>query len=70
METTKTLMDGLLDEMSRVRELRQQYVDIGPPGAFGLAMIDIAIKAAEDSIREDDVVKMLIAFNSLQEITG
>jgi hypothetical protein len=31
-EETKTLMDGLLDEMNRCRELLKEYESIGAPG--------------------------------------
>jgi len=67
MSETKTLMDGLMDEMNRCRELLTMYEEIGPAGAFGAVMIKRDIAFAELSIRENDVVKMLQAYSSLKE---
>ncbi len=61
------LMDGLFKEMNRVRELQKAYEEIGPAGLFGLAMIKQDIQKAEQAIKENDVIKMLVAYNSLKE---
>lgn len=63
---TRNLMGGLLDEMNRCRELLKEYESI-PQGAFGAAVIRADIVNAEIAIRENDVVKMLIAYQSLKE---
>lgn len=65
---TENLMDGLLKEMSRCREVLKQYEEIGSAGLFGATMIKLAIAAAEEAIKENDVIKMLVAYNILKEI--
>lgn len=67
MGKTTTLMDGLLNEMNRNRELLKEYESIGWEGRFGAHMIKIAIRNAEQAIRENDVVKILLAYNELKE---
>lgn len=66
MAETKNLMDGLLYEMNRCRELKKMYDEI-PQGKFGAIMIQRSIDAGEQSIRENDVIKMLQAYSSLKE---
>jgi hypothetical protein len=73
METTdkkesKNLMDGLFDEMNRCRELLKEYEAIGSAGIFGATMIKMDIAKAEQAIRNNDVVQMLIAYEALKEI--
>lgn len=63
----KNLMDGLFSEMERVRELRKMYESIGQAGAFGVVMLNQALELAEQSIKENDVVKMLQAYQALKE---
>lgn len=67
MAETKNLMDGLFDEMNRCRELLKEYEKI-PEGAFGAAMIRREIQRAEQSIKDSDVVSMLVVYQSLKEI--
>lgn len=65
------LVEGIQAERKRVEELRREYVAIGPSGALALAIsIDPALKEADASIASGDVVRMLSAYKSLQEITG
>lgn len=65
------LIEGIQAERKRVEELRQQYVAIGQSGAPALALIiDPALKEADAFIASDDVVRILAAHKSLQEITG
>lgn len=66
-DKTKNLMDGLFDEMNRCREVLKHYEEI-PQGVFGATMIKRSILKAEQSIKENDVVKMLIAYRDLKEI--
>jgi hypothetical protein len=63
----KNLMDGLIDELNRNRELLKQYEAIGPAGMFGAHFIKQAIKDGEDSIRSGDVVQMLRAYSELKD---
>lgn len=60
-------MDGLLTEMNRAREVLKLYEEI-PQGAFGAIMIKRSISFAEQSIKDNDVVQMLVAYNELKEI--
>lgn len=60
-------MDGLFNEMNRCREVLKLYEAI-PEGQMGAAMIRFTIRKAEDSIKENDVVKMLTAYAELKEI--
>lgn len=69
MDKPQNLMDGLLNELNRVRELKEHYDEI-PQGAFGSVMIQQSIEKAEKSIKDNDVVAMLSAYKDLQEITG
>lgn len=63
----ESLMDGLFNEMNRCREGLKLYESI-PEGALGAIMIKRSIAKAEQSIKENDVVKMLIAYQDLKEI--
>jgi hypothetical protein len=63
---TRNLVEGLLDEMNRCRELVKQYGEIGPAGAFGRAAIEQDIKNAEKALAGGDVVEMIQAFKALQ----
>lgn len=64
----ENLMDGLFKEMNRCREVLKHYEEIGPVGAFGAAMIRMDIQTAEQAIKDNDVVKMLTAYNALKEV--
>lgn len=66
---SENLMDGLFKEMNRLREILPHYEAI-PQGAFGAALIRQAIASAEQSIRDNDVVQMVVAYQNLKEITG
>lgn len=63
----QNLMDGLFEEMNRCRELLKMYEEIGQPGLFGATMIKRDIAYAELSIRENDVIKMIEAYDALKE---
>lgn len=62
------LIEGIQKQCNRCRELRKQYEQIGPAGAFGVAMIDIAVKEGEDSIASGDAVRMVVAHGKLEQI--
>lgn len=63
----KNLMDGLFDEMNRVRELIKEYKQL-PNGAgfFGAVIMQENIKRAEQAIRNNDVIEMLREYESLK----
>jgi hypothetical protein len=65
------LVEGIQAERKRVEELRKEYVAIGQAGQLAIVLsIDPALKEADACIASGDVVRMLSAYKSLQEITG
>lgn len=64
---TLNLIDGLIKEMNRAREVKAMYDEI-PQGKFGSIMIQKTIECAEKSIRENDVIAMVDAYRLLKEI--
>ncbi len=63
---SQNLMEGLLSEMNRVREIIAEYDKI-PAGYFVAAFMRDSVKNAETAIAENDVVKMLGAHQDLKE---
>jgi len=61
------LLESIHKEMDRARELLVEYRKI-PTGFFGATIIDQTIKQAEKAIEEDDVVKMLVAYEELKKL--
>ena len=66
---TESLAEALPKEMARVREVLGHYKEIGPTGAFGAAMIEQDLRAADKAMMSGDVIAMIQAFNTLKEIT-
>ncbi len=64
----ETLGDALPKEMARVREVLGHYKEIGPAGAFGAAMIEQDLRAADKAVMSGDVVAMLQAYETLKGI--
>ena len=62
----ENLMDGLVDELNRNRELKAEYDKI-PTGFFGASMIKIDIKIGEDAINSGDVIQMMTAYTALKD---
>lgn len=62
---TKNLISGLLEEISRNREILNQYEGI-PQGKFAEAIIKSEIKEAERALKMGDVTEMLIALQKLK----
>ena len=70
-KTTKepqNLIDGLLYEMNRVREIIKEYESL-PKGAgvFASTIMKIDIQRAEKSIRDNDVIEMMVCYTKLKE---
>lgn len=59
------LMDGLVKELTRNREILKLYEEI-PTGVFGAAMIRESILAGEQAIADGDTVAMLRAYADLE----
>lgn len=65
----ENLMQGLLSEISRAKDILTEYEQLpNCAGKIGAAMIIIYIKKAEQSIIENDVIKMLSCYESLKNI--
>jgi hypothetical protein len=62
----ENLVQGLLEEMNRCRELIKEYEGIGSSGAFAIAAIKLDIQAGENALGGGDVVEMLDAFKRLK----
>jgi len=60
------LIEGLQEQMNRVRELLKEYEEIGPAGVFGTIMLKAEIKNAEASIASGDTIRMLQCYESLK----
>lgn len=64
----ETLGDALPKELARVRTVLGHYKAIGPAGAFGAAMIEQSLAAADRAIISGDVAAMAAAYKDLKEI--
>lgn len=64
-----TLGDDLPREMARVRDhVLPHYVELGPVGSFGAAMIRRDLDLAARALAEGDVVLMMSAYKALKDI--
>ncbi len=64
---SESLGEGLPRHITRVRdEVLPAYLDIGPSGAFALAMMRHSLDAASRAMIEGDVVAMLRAYEDLK----
>lgn len=63
---SENLIEGMLRQMNRARELVKQYEAIGPAGAFGKAAIEQTIREGEAAIASGDVIRMLAAYKALE----
>ena len=61
------LVDGILAECNRNRDLASAYREVGPVGQFAASMIEAEISEAEASLGSGDVVRMLAAYAALRE---
>ena len=66
-EQPQNLMDGLINELNRNRELLKEYEAIGSAGIFGAHFIRQAILRGEQSICSGDVIQMLSAYFDLKD---
>ena len=63
-----TLGEALPLEQARVRKVLGHYKEIGPAGAFGAAMIESSLHAADKAIMNGDLAAMISAFENLKSI--
>ena len=61
----KTLMEGLLEEMDRVREIIAVYKQF-PAGQLAAAVMEADIEMATKAIAQGDTVEMLRRYDSLK----
>jgi len=66
---TKTLADGIQEQLARCRQLLVQYNDpmIRPVAGFAIAHIEADIRRTEKAILEGDVVEMLRCYEALKD---
>jgi hypothetical protein len=60
------LMDALLAECNRVRELARSYDEIGPAGALGAELMRAEIAQAEEAMGSGDTLAMIAVYHDLQ----
>lgn len=70
LETAKhqSLGEALPLEQARCREVLVEYRKIGPAGSFGAAMIELALRRADQATISGDIVGMLQAYEELKGI--
>lgn len=66
----ENLMQGLIREINRNRELLKSYKAIGQAGAFGAAFIETDIRNAEEAMGSGDVVAMMRCYKALEGNTS
>lgn len=65
---SENLMDGLFSEMNRVREIIKEYEALpNNAGLFASISMKHDISMAENSIKENDVIKMMFSYNELKK---
>lgn len=64
---TESFGTALPKEQERVRGLLENYLVIGPAGAFGATMIRASLKEAEEAAISGNVVRMIAAYERLKE---
>ena len=67
-EKPTNLADGLAEEIRRVREdVMPCYEEIGPPGAFALAMMRVDVQTGLTALASGDALEMLKALVVLKD---
>ena len=65
--SSESLGEALPREMTRVRDqVMPQYIAIGPPGAFALAIMRAELDAAQKAMIEGDTAAMLRLYETLK----
>lgn len=67
MNKPKNLMEGLLEEINRVKEILPYYEEI-PQGIFGATVIKDSIKKGEAALVSGNIIDMMCAFDDLKDI--
>jgi len=66
VEATQNILEALMEELNRNKELLTEYEAIGPAGQFGAMMLRQSIKRAEQAITESDTVAMIRCYEDLK----
>ena len=65
---SENLIDGLFEEINRVRELIKEYEALpNNVGVFGATFMKTDISKAEKAIREGDTIQMISCYSKLKE---
>lgn len=70
MKTQKSvnLMEGLLSEIDRVREMITEYKSLPKnAGLFAATMMQLDIDKAREAIIEGDTIQMMVSYTKLTE---
>ena len=67
MAIDDSLAVQLPKELSRVREIRDEYLSIGPPGMLAAEGMRHVIERAERAMAAGDIVEMLRVYQTLKE---
>jgi len=68
MAEVKNLIEGLLEEMDRVREMITEYKSLPKnAGLFAATMMEADIKKAEKAISEGETIQMMVLYNALKQ---
>lgn len=65
---TETLGNALPKAMARAREIQANAREIGPPGSFLVAIIELKLRAAEHAMAEGDLSAMIRAYQALADL--
>lgn len=62
-----TVGDDFPREQERIRECRANGVEIGPAGAFYVAMCDDLLRRADRAAMSGDIVQILAVYQEMRE---
>lgn len=65
-----SLAEALPAEQARVRELKEQYLSIGPAGRPAAFLMEQSLRRADQAVMSGDVIAMLMAYEDLKRFTG
>lgn len=61
------LIEGILQECNRVRQILPAYDELGPVGLFGANALRCAIADGEAAMGSGDIVRMVRAYLALKD---
>jgi hypothetical protein len=68
-KTVVTLGEDYINQQARVRELRQHGIEIGPAGAFYVAVCDDLLRRADAAAISGDLVDMICVYKEMKELS-